>query len=131
MPAPPFRKSLSGSFADAFRGLSYGLRTQRNLRVHAAALAGVIGAGLWLRLGSLEWCCVLLSAGLVCSVELLNTALEAYVDHVSTEYSEHARLAKDVSAGAVLASALTAAAVGAAVFLPRLADWWRGFAAGG
>ena len=48
-------------------------------------------------------------------VEMLNTAMEFVVDLVTTEYHPLAKLAKDVSAGAVLVSSVGAVVVG----LPR------------
>jgi diacylglycerol kinase (ATP) len=68
----------------------------------------------------LEWAVLLLVIGLVISLEILNTAVEAVVDLCSPEQSELARIAKDAAAGAVLVAAITAVAVGAFIFVPAL-----------
>jgi len=112
------------SFGPAFAGLCWALRTQRNLKVHAAATVLVIALGAWLGMAAWEWCAVLLAAGLVWSAELLNTALEALADRVSREREEAICRVKDIAAAAVLMAALCAAAVGSVVFLPKL---WRLF----
>ncbi|WP_395718826.1 diacylglycerol kinase family protein [Prosthecobacter sp.] len=112
------------SFAPAFEGLCWALRTQRNLRVHAAAVVIVTSAGVWLGLQAWEWCAVLLAAGLVLTAELLNTAVEALADRVSREREEAIRRVKDVAAAAVLIAALISVVVGFIVFLPKL---WRLF----
>lgn len=107
-------------FAHAFRGLALGLRTQRNLRVHALATVLVIVLGLVLKIERWEWCAIVISCGLVWAAELLNTALERLADRVSMEREDAIRDVKDAAAGAVLGASLAAAAVGGIVFVPRL-----------
>jgi diacylglycerol kinase (ATP) len=51
---------------------------------------------------------------------MLNTVVEAAVDLASPAYHPLARIAKDVSAGAVLVTSLGAIAVGLLIFLPHL-----------
>ena len=121
-PSPPdsaFRAFLRG-FAHAFRGIGIALRTQRNMRVHAAFTLAVVALGAALRITAGEWCAVLLAAGLVWAAELANTALEWLADRVSREREDAIRDVKDVAAGAVLAASIAAAAVGLIIFLPRL-----------
>ncbi len=60
---------------------------------------------------------------LVC--ELINTALEAFVDLLGSEWRGQAKVAKDVSAGMVLVSALGAIIVGSFIFLPPIVHWVR------
>ena len=63
--------------------------------------------------------CLLLFA-LVLSLELVNTALEAVVDLVTSERKPLAKKAKDAAAGAVLMSAIIAAILGGIIFFPKL-----------
>ncbi len=108
------------SFRWAFRGLALLVREEHNARIHLGAAVGVVIAGLLLRLSVLEWVAVAIAIGLVFSFELLNSAMERLADLVSPERSEVIAKVKDLSAGAVLMSALTALAIGVAVFLPKL-----------
>lgn len=107
-------------FAHAFRGIAIGLRTQRNLRVHAGATFGVVALSWGYQIERWEWCIVLIACGLVWAAELANTAIEWLADHITRERDEGIRNVKDAAAGAVLAASLAAAAVGLIVFLPRL-----------
>ncbi len=120
---PSWRAWLRG-FRHAFRGLGTLLATQWNARIHVAAAALAVLLGFLWGLARWEWCAVLLSIALVLVSEALNTALEFLVDLASPGIHPLAGKAKDVAAGAVLLSALTATAVGAVVFGPRL---WRFF----
>jgi diacylglycerol kinase (ATP) len=108
------------SFRPAVAGLVWALRTQRNLQVHAIATLGVITLGLGLGLLPWEWCVILLAAGMVWTAELLNTAIEALADRVSTAREEAIRRVKDAAAAAVLVAAFVSVIVGMIVFLPRL-----------
>ena len=123
MRAKPFRISeRMGSFRHAAIGVVTMLRTQHNARIQAVAAILVVALSFALRLAPWEWCAVLLATGLVLAAEGLNTAIEEIADLVSPERHPAVKAAKDVAAGAVLIAALMAAAVGALVFLPHLAN---------
>ena len=64
----------------------------------------------------------LLLFGLILSLELVNTALEAVVDLVTKEKKPLAKIAKDTAAGAVLVSAIAAAIIGCIIFVPYLLE---------
>ena len=59
---------------------------------------------------------------LVIGAELFNTSIEAVVDMISLEKSSQAKLAKDVSAGAVLVFAIASIIVGFLIFVPKIID---------
>jgi diacylglycerol kinase (ATP) len=108
------------SFGWAFRGLGLSFRSQENMRIHFLATVLVAGLGLWLGLARWEWCAVMGAFALVWMAEIFNTAIEALVDLLSPERRPLAGKVKDLAAGAVLAAALGAAAIGAFIFVPRL-----------
>ena len=84
----------------------------------------MIGLGAWLRLSAPEWCWISAAIGLVWVAEGLNTALETLADALRPERDPGVGLAKDVSAGAVLLAAITAAVIGLFVLGPHLLAWW-------
>jgi diacylglycerol kinase (ATP) len=110
------------SFSAAAHGAAYTLRTQRNTWIELAAAAGVVGAGLWLRISSQEWAVLALTIAVILALEAVNSAIEALVDLVSPDYHELARIAKDCAAGAMLFAVLGSLAVAAAIFGPPLAQ---------
>jgi diacylglycerol kinase len=118
----PARRSSSrlDSFRHAFAGCWYVLRTQRNAWIHAVISLLVIGMGLWLRLGPVEWAVIVLAMGGVWASEFINTALETVVDLASPDIHPLARAGKDVAAGAVLVGAGTAVVVGLLILGPPL-----------
>ncbi len=113
-------RRLIRSFGYAFAGLGHGLRTQANLRIHIAAAACVIIAGLLLRISTLEWAILVVTIMIVMSAELFNTSIEAALDRAGPEPHPLSKIAKDTAAGAVLVGAIGAVIVGLLIFGPRL-----------
>ncbi len=119
--ADPFQTTgFPRRLADAARGLTWLVRTTPNARIHLAATLVAIGLGLWLRLGIAEWLWIAVAVGIVWIAEAFNTALETLANRISSEREPAIGHAKDLAAGAVLAAALAAAAIGVLVFIPRL-----------
>ena len=67
-----------------------------------------------LGLGALETAAVVLAAVIVIVAEMVNTALEHFVDMVTQEYHPLAAKVKNIAAGAVLPAAVGAAAAAGA-----------------
>lgn len=101
-------KGLIKSFGWAFSGLWYGLRTQRNLKIHALATLVAISISAYLKLTAWAWAVIFLTCALVWCAELFNTAIEVTLDHLSPEIHPQVKIAKDVAAAAVLVCAIFA-----------------------
>lgn len=104
------------SFKYAFMGVKYCIATQRNFRFHTfAALSAVILACRY-GLSGIEKLVLAFTIAFVLISEMFNTALESVVDMTANGYNDYAKAAKDVAAGAVLISAVTAALTGIILF---------------
>ncbi len=114
------KNPLHESFGYAFEGIWTGIRKERNMKIHCLAVIAVTAAGTFLHIKPVEWCICLLLFGLILSLELVNTAVEAVVDLVTEEKKPLAKIAKDTAAGAVLVSAIAAAIIGWIIFIPYL-----------
>lgn len=107
-------------FRDAWRGLVAFFKGERHAKVHLVFLIAALVLGAVVNLHPLEWCMVLLAAGLVIGLEAINTALEHLADAVHPDQHPLVGKAKDVAAGAVLFAAFISLIVGLLVFLPKL-----------
>jgi diacylglycerol kinase (ATP) len=110
------------SFRDAFRGIHLVVREEHNAWIQIAAAVCVVIAGILFKITPGEWTAVVISMGFVLAMEAINTSIERLSDFVSPEKQELIRNIKDISAGAVLISAVTALAAGLIVFLPKIID---------
>ena len=120
------QQGVGRSFQHAYQGIVAAVRTQRNLRFHFFAALGVLIAGLILGVSALEMAVLVLTICFIFVVEMLNTALEFVVDLVTKEYQPLAKLAKDISAGAVLVSSGGAVLVGLLVLADDLGPLFAG-----
>lgn len=123
----PLRQWLrSANFA--IEGILQGARTQRHLRYHF--ISAVVVLIMSYVLGATRQEFILLSLGviLVLSAEMLNSAIEAVVDLISPGYTEKARIAKDIAAGAVFITAFGAAVLGYVILFPYIKKiFYEGF----
>ncbi|MDR0811898.1 MAG: diacylglycerol kinase family protein [Paludibacter sp.] len=114
-----FKKRLK-SFAYAFNGLKILLKEEHNARIHLVITILVVVAGFVFKISDYEWTAVLLCIGLVFSLEIINSALENLCDFVSPQKHEIIKKVKDLSAAAVLFSAIISVIIGGIVFLPKI-----------
>ena len=114
--------SLARAFANAGAGVAYAFRTQRNLRIDAAFAVLAVVLGFAFRIDVSSWLAIIVCIGMVCALEVVNTAIESAIDLVSPEYHELARRAKDCAAGAALIAAISSVAVAAVVFIPKIGE---------
>jgi diacylglycerol kinase (ATP) len=115
--------SFSGrvrSTLHAGQGILAMLKSQHNAWVHAFATVCVVIAGIVFDVSAMEWCLLILAMVGVWVAEGLNTAFEFLCDVASPEFHPLVKQSKDVAAGAVLLSAIGAAAIGLIVLGPYL-----------
>ena len=111
--------TLLESFNYAFQGLVYVFRHQRNIRIHFGLAVLVLLASLFFNLSRVELLAVFIAITFVLVTEMINTAVEAAVDMVTTAFDPRAKIVKDVAAGAVLVAAVNSLVVAYFVFVDR------------
>lgn len=111
-----FIQSRIQSFRHAFQGFKPAFVGQKNMIIHSLAAVVVVGVGLCVSITQTEWIAVIFAIGFVWVCEFFNSAIETLANVVSPEYNEYIKKVKDISAAAVLISAITAATVGGVVF---------------
>jgi diacylglycerol kinase (ATP) len=104
----------------AIEGILFAARTQRHLRYHLYSAAFVLVGSYILGVERTDFLVISIAVILVLLSEMINTAIEYVVDMISPEFSDKARAAKDVAAGAVLVTAFGAIVVGYIVLFPYL-----------
>ena len=105
------------SFKYALAGITSAVREEPNLKIHLFIALLVILLGILFGITQTEWLFIIILIGLVISLELTNTAIEAVVNAFTDKEHPGAKLAKDISAGAVLVTAITSIIVGLIIFL--------------
>lgn len=115
-----FMRKFLKSFGYALGGIYATLKSERNFRIHTVLMLLAIGMGIYLGLSVVNWCLVTFAIGFVLSAELFNTALERLGDETAQgKQSLLIKNVKDMAAGAVLISAVTALVIGILIlFIP-------------
>lgn len=114
------QQGVARSFNHAYRGVIYAIRTQRNMRFHVVAAVLVLVLSLLVQVSALELAALVIVILVVLVTEMFNTAIEFTVDLATREYHPLAKLAKDVSAGAVLVTSVGAVLVGYLILADNL-----------
>jgi len=109
-------RKLLDSFNYAIEGLVYSVRTQRNMKIHMVATMVILLACFAFNLSKIEILIVIITITMVILAEMVNTAIECALDATTNYYHPLVKIAKNVSAGAVLITALNAVIVGYVVF---------------
>ncbi|UKJ05816.1 diacylglycerol kinase family protein [Solitalea lacus] len=113
-------RTLSTSFSYAINGIMQCFSSELNFKIHLIVTLLVCLAGLMLKINSIEWCIIMLSIGFTLAMELINTAIEKLADTINPEFDSRIGIVKDIAAGAVLITAISAVIVGLIIFLPKI-----------
>ena len=104
----------------ALTGLAASWRNESSFRIQTVCSVLLLIALLALR-PPLLWCALcLIMAALVMAAELLNTAIEHFIDHLHPDLHPAVKTAKDCAAAAVLVLSICALAVGVMTMLISL-----------
>ena len=117
-----FIRSRLRSFVYAFEGWGRVLVNEPNTWIHAFFSIAVIFMAAWLKLPARDWAVLLLTMAVVWAAEFFNTAIENVVDLASPEQHPLAKASKDISAAAVLLTALTSIVIGLLILGPPLLE---------
>lgn len=109
-----FRRTQS--FVNAGRGIIIFLKTTPNAWIQLTCFVFMLTLGFYFQITNIEWMMLIFASGFVLASEAFNTAIEIDINLTSPNYHPYAKDTKDVAAGAVLISSLTAIIIGVLIF---------------
>ena len=118
---PGSRQTFWEGLVHAIHGVIHVFKHERNARIHLMVALVVLLLGLVLHLSVDQLTDVFFAIVLVFLAEIFNTAVERTLDLIDLRENAHIKLVKDMSAGAVLVTALAAVIIGLLVFGPYVA----------
>lgn len=104
----------------AIKGIELILKSQRNFKIQSFIAVLVIIAGFSFQISIPEWYGVIFSISIVLIAEAVNTSIESMCNVLTEDYNSKIKVAKDISAGAVLLSTIASVIIGLIIFLPYL-----------
>ncbi len=108
------------SFHHAIDGIIYVTKYEHNMIVIISATILACAFGFIFNISLNEWLFIILICGTISACEMMNSAVEATVDLVTTEIHPLAKIAKDTASSATLVLCITALIGGIVIFLPKI-----------
>ncbi len=106
------------SISYALKGISNIINSEVNARIHMASTIAVVVAGVICELSIEKWMAIAFAIAIVWIAETINTAVEKLCNLVvDNKYHPKVKVIKDISAGAVLISAVLSVVIAVLVFL--------------
>ena len=107
----------------ANKGIRAAMKSERNFRFQIFFAVLVIITAIFLKFSIVELCLIVISAAFVLVAELFNSAIEFAIDSVyHNRKNTLVGFAKDMSAGAVLISTISAIIIGTILFSNKIFD---------
>ena len=117
--------SVKESISHALRGLKLALSSQRNFVIEFLFGILVLFCAIFLRFDITDICIVIVMIAIVLICELINSVIEFTLDAVyKNNYSKLVEMAKDISAGMVLLSAIISVVVGILIFAKNIISFF-------
>lgn len=113
-------KKFLQSFRDAYEGIRYAFDNEHNFRFQLFVALAVLFLTIFLPLRGSELLLVVVMVFMVLVMELLNTAIERFIDLLKPRLHHYAKSVKDLMAGAVFLTSLAALIVGIIIFAPHI-----------
>jgi diacylglycerol kinase len=111
-------KKFLKSFSHALRGLQHALIHEKNFRIEIFCAAAAIGCAFVFNISKIEWFVVIINIAAVLTAELFNTSIENLCNMIHKTTHPIIKIVKDVSAAAVVITALCAFVCGSIIFTP-------------
>ena len=108
------------SFRYAIEGIAAFFKREHNAWLHFIATIAVFIVSALVGVDKNELLALVFAIGFVWVAEMFNTCIEWVMDFVSEKRHPEIKFIKDLASGAVLIAAITALAVGAIIFIPKL-----------
>lgn len=116
------KRTFVDSLKDSINGLGFVMIGESNFKREIILAIITLAACYFLEVSKIEFIIIVIVIALVIVSEIFNTAIEKTVDLCTREYNETARIAKDVSAAAVLTMCCFAVCVGVIIFVPKIIE---------
>lgn len=110
------------SFLHAIDGIIYATKYEHNIIIIICATIFAISCGLIFNVSTYEWLFIIFICAAIAACEMLNSAIEATVDLVTTEIHPLAKIAKDTASSATLILCFAALVGGIIIFVPKILE---------
>lgn len=108
-------------------GLFYAYRYEQSLWIHGFCVLISITLGIIFQIKLSEWAIIFIALGIILALELINTAIEATVDLITTNIHPLAKVAKDCGSAASFVMSIVSVVISLFVFGPYFLELFNKF----
>ena len=113
-------KSVLKTLKNSISGIKFYVKDGKSIILYLLGLIGQILAGVIFNISGLEWILIICIMGILLSIELLNTAIEATCDAITKEYNPLIKIAKDCGSAATFVIFVVTIILNLIVFIPKV-----------
>lgn len=113
-------KNFFDALKNSINGIFYVIKNEKNMKIELFFAILAIITSFFLKINATEFIIILFVIFFVLFAEFINSAIEKVVDLYTLEYNETAKIAKDISAGAVTIVSFLSIIIGVIIFLPKI-----------
>ena len=104
----------------SLNGIKWYAKDGKSFIIYTVGLVIEIILGFLYKVNGLEWILIICFEGVILTVELLNTAIEATCDMITKDYSKLIMVAKDCASAATFIICLVFFILNIIIFLPKI-----------
>ncbi len=113
-------KSVIQTVKNSINGIICYARDGKSIILYLAGLIFEIIMGIVFNISGLEWILIICIMGILLSVELLNTSIEAACDAITKHYNPLIKIAKDCGSGATFSIFTVTVILNLIIFIPKI-----------
>ena len=112
--------SIYKTVLNSINGVKYYAKDGKSIIIYLVGLIIEIILGFVYKINGLEWILIICVFGVLLSVEIMNTAIEAACDAISKEYSPLIKISKDCGSAATFIIFIVTVILNIIIFLPKI-----------
>ena len=112
--------SVLQTIKNSLNGIKCYAKDGKSILLYLFGVIVEIIMGIIYNINGLEWILIVCILGIILSIELINTAIEATCDAIGKEYNSLIKIAKDCGSGATFIVFLVAIILNLIIFLPKI-----------
>lgn len=113
-------KGVLQTLINSLNGIKWYAKDGKSIILYILGALAEIILGFIFQVNGLEWILIICILGIILSVELLNTGIEAVCDALTKEYNPYIRIAKDCGSGATFVVFMVAIILNIIIFIPKI-----------
>lgn len=113
-------KTVAQTIINSINGIIYYAKDGKSIILYLIGLIFEIFMGIVYSINGLEWILIVCIMGILLSVELLNTSIEAACDAITKQYNPLIKIAKDCGSAATFIISLVIVILNLIIFIPKI-----------